>query len=153
MRISSVVPFGVDHQVNTHDIYVKSGKDTYRIPKRTAIGYNVKHIQQTGDCNNKEHWIKTGMQIYLNNWLYKNKNNEIKFKLNESFVSFGIGRRDCVGKTLAIKELSIIIGHLLMNYQFELHNKNQTLKYSTGITSVVDPPIPIKIKRFPSNNL
>jgi len=116
-----------------------------KLCKKDGICYNVQYTHQE---STNETWIRknnNGLNICLENWLYKDNNGNTQFKMNESFIGFGIGRRDCVGKMLAIKELLVIFGHLLINFKWELTNKNQTIKHTAGITVMIDPPIPVKI--------
>ena len=145
IRISSVVPFGVAHQLREDEyITLDNGKE-YKLPKDSPILYNVQYIHQKSKNTS---WIKNGTEICLDNWLFKDNNGNNEFKINDSFISFGIGRRDCVGKMLAVKELYVIIGHLLLNYKWEFTNPNQKIRYGAGITIMVDPPIPVKIQKI-----
>ena len=86
MRISSVAKIGLPHYT-TDDIEVDLGNQKYIIPKNCGIVYNIEsnHIKRTD-----ENWKKTGKEIYLENWI--NEENG-KFEQNESWITFGFGRR------------------------------------------------------------
>ena len=76
----------------------------------------------------------------------------IRFVVNESFVAFGVGKRDCVGRQLAMKEILYTLGYLLMNYKISFENKEDmkrdilSIRANNGITAFLDPQIPIKLE-------
>ena len=89
----------------------------------------------------------------MENWLKKstNKDDEYLFYQNESFITFGYGKRDCVGKQLAMKELRILFGYLLLNYKLSLKDPNQEIMDSGGNGLGVNrltPPIPVVIQKI-----
>ena len=79
----------------------------------------------------------------------------LRFTMNESFIGFGVGKRDCVGRQLAMKEIQFTLGHLLLNYKISLMNekedinKNITLMRETNmVTAYLHPSIPIKLVKI-----
>ena len=68
---------------------------------------------------NEQYGLKYN-QICLENWL--NEENG-QFYQNPSFIAFGHGRRDCIGKQLALKEMRVILGYLLLHYNFSIEEK------------------------------
>eukprot|EP01083_Nonionella_stella_P243107 847420_1 len=144
LRVSSVVPIGVEHSNNYKDVWIEAADRKYCIPKGSRVHYNVAFVHK---WSANEHWIQNGDEVCLDNWLVYDKNGDPHFVKNESFVSFGVGRRDCVGRLLAVKELAIIFGHLILNYELSLQDKSIEIKANMNITSVIDPPIPVEISR------
>ena len=63
-------------------------------------------------------------------------------------MQFGIGSRNCVGMSLAIKELNIVLSNLVLNYKFKfpdyLKNKNINIKF--GLARVIDPEMPLIVE-------
>jgi len=96
----------------------------------------------------EEKWVNSSGEMCLENWINKDTK---KFEMNESFFTFGTGRRDCVGKTLAIKELYIIMAYLFLNYRFTFKNKediNKPIKTFFNGVNQIDPPMAVTITRL-----
>lgn len=153
MRISSVAKVGLPHWT-TNDIeidvgsVINDGSDDnddkkYIIPSNSVILYHIEacHIERKD-----ENWKKTGKEIHLENWLNKNG----KFEKNDSWITFGFGRRDCVGRELAMKEIHIVMAYLLLNYKLEIGNENDKTREITykfnGVKSI-QPPIGIIVTK------
>ena len=83
-------------------------------------------------------------EMCLENWL----NETGSFKPNKSELTFGHGYRDCVGKMLAMKELHIVIGYLLLNYKFEFEDKNQEIKTTNRGVNLILPEIGLKVEEI-----
>ena len=107
-------------------------------------------IQIYGGDN--ENWKQTnGDKIFLENFLTEDEDGGLRFVVNESFIAFGVGRRDCVGRQLAMKEIQYTLGYLLMNYKLSLNEKYMNaditdLRGSNVITAFLDPQIPIMLE-------
>ena len=105
---------------------------------------------------NKNSWNKDidPMKLDLNYWLKKNeKSGKISFKNNLNSMPFSVGgSRDCLGQSLARKELIAFLANLILNYQIEAQNgdsKSVNIQYKMGATFVVEPQIPVRIyKRY-----
>ena len=130
LRISAVAPMGVPHHVKK-DTNVTINDKIYFLPKNSLININIDYIQR--GVSRKEHWKNRdyGLRmddICLENWLRKidnnNDNDNYKFEMNESFITFGCGMRDCVGQQLAIKELHLVLGYLILFYKFRVVDGN-----------------------------
>ena len=92
-----------------------------------------------------ENWVNGKQEICLENWL----DSEGQFKPNKSEMTFGHGYRDCVGKMLAMKEMHIVMGYLLMNYKFEFdHPDKVDIKKTEVGVSVIKPAIGVKISKY-----
>ena len=65
-------------------------------------------------------------------------------------MPFSMGRRDCPGQSLAIKELYAFFGNLLLKYEILPPNGNPNdinIEYTFGdVTFAVKPKIPVVIK-------
>ncbi|PIO54936.1 hypothetical protein TELCIR_23689, partial [Teladorsagia circumcincta] len=56
-------------------------------------------------------------------------------KLDQKAVAFGLGKRSCLGESLAQEELYLIIGNLLLRYKISadpLHMPSMTATNETG---------------------
>eukprot|EP01084_Bolivina_argentea_P130714 230757_1 len=151
LRISSLTQLGVAHYLNNDIFYRMDNGKQYKLAKGNLVMYNVDYIH----CYSKnEKWrydlFTNGNAICLENWLkitVKENTKNIQFYMNESFMAFGYGARDCVGKQLAKKELRIVFAFLLLNYQFSLKDPNQKIKTKgNGLGSnSIEPQIPVII--------
>eukprot|EP01084_Bolivina_argentea_P118213 209788_1 len=103
IRVSSVVKMGTPHYAN-NDILVKTApNEQICIPKGTVIMYNIELIHKN---NERENWVDSSSHLCLENWINLKTN---KFQKNESFMTFGAGRRSCVGQDLAVKEMYLVM--------------------------------------------
>ena len=159
LRVHSVVSRGVPHVCNkTIDIQFKNKK--YVIPKGSIIMFNALYINTNG-----KFWDRDGDKsrkndddiFDLGHWLNKESG---KFEMNNNFVGFGTGRRDCVGKHLAINILRRLMVLFLINFKVYGPNgpsagsvdvdQNIDPKFKAGFTRILDPAIPIMLQ--PRNN-
>ncbi|XP_042884303.1 cytochrome P450 2L1-like [Penaeus japonicus] len=93
LRISSLVPFGIMHSAN-EDTQLAG----YTIPKGTAVTSAFSEIHF-----DSQHWDQP-KKFMPERWL----DAEGKFSgKRDGFLPFGIGRRSCIGETLARMELFI----------------------------------------------
>ena len=70
--------------------------------------------------------------------------------LNDKFVLFGVGKRDCVGRSVAIKALFAIFGLMMTKYKFIANNNKPNemdIKQEWGLSISVQPPIPINLDK------
>lgn len=117
----------------------------YIIEKNTNIEANFGYIL----LNNKK--LGFDMKVNLNNWLKKDETNgKLVFVNNKNSMPFSMGRRDCPGQSLAIKELYAFFGNLLLKYQvspIDNNPDNISIGYTFGdVTFAVKPKVPVVIK-------
>ena len=150
LRISSVAYLGVQHCVNEDKYIIYNGKE-YKIPKQIFLLTDMNYIHHYNSNDNNSTWNKSidGDKIVLENWL----SDDGRFIKNESFVGFGVGRRDCAGRQLAMKEVQYILGYLLMKYEFTLENPESVgnlcqRKKGTFATVFLSPPVGVKIQKL-----
>ena len=94
--------------------------------------------------------ISDPSQFDINRWInVKNDSKStqhLQFHNNINSMPFGIGVRQCLGQTMATKELYIFLANLLINYHFVLDDdQNVQIKYQTGHTKKVAPQVPVKV--------
>ncbi|TRY72131.1 hypothetical protein TCAL_13034 [Tigriopus californicus] len=91
-----------------------TGKDTklggYDIPRGTRIFTHIYHIM-----HDKDYWTNPD-EFFPERFLDK----EGKFQMDERSVPFGIGKRQCLGKTLAQNELFLFVAGLFQAFNFDL---------------------------------
>ena len=100
------------------------------------------------DWNDNDKILKEeNNSIHLEYWL--NKENENKFKMNDNFNIFGVGKRDCLGQSLAIKAMYAIFGLMINNYKFRAQNDKpdeMNIKQVWGLSLAIEPPIGLLVE-------
>eukprot|EP01084_Bolivina_argentea_P158305 275770_1 len=145
IRVSSITMIGLPHYA-ANDIYVNSDNKRYCIPKGCVILYMTEVMHKYTE--NRENWVNSSNEMCLENWINKNTK---KFEINQSFMTFGSGRRDCVGRNFALKQLYIIMAYLLLNYKFSFKNqsdKEKEIKTMFNGVNVIDPPIGVVVEHL-----
>ena len=143
LRISSVNATGTPHVTNReHIIHINQKKIV--IPKFTICHSNTYFIQKYLDWNDTNKVYKQeNNEIHLDYWL-----NDGKFKVNDNFVLFGVGTRNCGGKSLALKAIYTIFGLMINKYKFKAENhNNMNIKQGWSHTLYIDPPIGIYVEK------
>ena len=177
LRISCVAATGVPHQIRKN-IIIEHNNKKYLLPKDSLIHYNTFFIQKkqlwdpiadTEDINNitgSSRIINNNINnnnkllgrdnngielenncIHLEYWLNKNNNN--KFELNNNFILFGTGLRDCVGQSYAKKTIYAIFGMLILKYKFIPPNNDTNLinlKQKWGLVQSIENNINISFQ-------
>jgi len=122
----------------------------YNIPANTVVfinnWYTMEHSKEEG-------WIEPPAEFHLDNWLTVDESSKKPvFKMKDPWVRFGIGRRDCVGRELAMKQVMTCIGNILLRYELELSSeyvggqKDFTFA-SNGLTYKLTPQVGIYVKK------
>eukprot|EP01084_Bolivina_argentea_P292013 501933_1 len=113
LRIGCVAPVGVPH-VTKKDYSVKINDKIVVVPKMTLVHSNTYYMQKYVDWTNNKTLSVENNDIHLEYWLDSDK----RFKMNDNFVLFGVGKRDCVGRTIAMKILYSIFALFICKYKF-----------------------------------
>ena len=150
LRISCVAATAVPHFTNKDHIINVDGNKMI-IPKNTMCHTNAyfmhKYMDWNDDNNNNNNKIldKSNDNIHLEYWLDENNN----FKMNDNFVMFGVGKRDCAGRGLAMKSLFATIGLMITRYRFKWNHdrKDKNIAQSWGVVSCIYPKIPIFVEK------
>ena len=155
LRLSSVATYGFPRRaikaipVQIYDDILKKDIDVI-IPKNSVIMGNIPYANKCSpywkEYNTNKSNNKYG-EINLDAWLETTNNGNKVFKMNNNFVSFSIGKRNCIGMSLALKEIQCFFAHMIMNYKFSLSNANQEITQSWGVIRRIDPEIGIIIKK------
>ena len=146
LRIAAVGPTGLPHfTTKKHNINV-NGKE-YVIPAGCFCHQNTYYMQKYLDwANHNKPLNEENNDIHLEYWLDENG----KFKMNQNFILFGVGKRDCVGKGLAMKAIFAMYGILLQKYKFSAPNNDPNsinIKQRWGLVQKIDPPIAILVTK------
>ena len=70
--------------------------------------------------------------------------------MNDNFVLFGVGKRNCVGQSLVIKAMYAVFGLMINKYKFRPENNDyqgMEIKQRWDLILPVDPPIGIHVDR------
>eukprot|EP01084_Bolivina_argentea_P038006 70268_1 len=105
----------------------------YNIPKGAYLIGNHFAINHS-----KKYWEKPN-EFYIDHFLDKNG----KFKMNKNICTFGIGMRNCMGQSLAVKNLYLLFGYLILRYKFEAENKS----YIDSLNHI--PTVGVGVKSIP----
>ncbi|BFZ12387.1 hypothetical protein BsWGS_15427 [Bradybaena similaris] len=129
-RIASIVPFSLIHMC-TADVTVRG----YVIPKGTRIFPNLDAV-----LLDKKTWGDP-----LNFRPERFLDSEGNLVVPEQFVPFSLGRRVCLGESLAKMELFLFLSALIQRFEFLPADPNNlpTFKSVFGITSA---PMPFEIR-------
>jgi len=112
----------------------------YTMPKDTTIYVNLGYMAKS-----------EVLEFNINNWLkYDEINKTYKYESNHpNIFPFSLGKRACPGEILALGELHIGVGCLILNYKFKSAVKEEEMEIKTRceLTQVIVPKIPVKVER------
>ena len=116
----------------------------YGMPEGSLIATNAIAIGR-----NPRNWIKdydenkhkdTDMkEIHFEFWLDEH-GQFIKQKNSSSFFAFAFGKRDCVGQTLAMKEIIIVLAMVFMKYRVSTQDGKSDFEVETTFAGAVTEP-------------
>ena len=143
LRVTSAVPLGLTHYCD-EEITIDYKNKQYTIPKNSTIMMNVLHT------NTLPKYWDSESRFDISNWLNEKTN---KFEMNNKFAGFGIGRRDCAGKHLAINIIRRLVVLILIN--FNVYGPNGAsnfgvdpainIEFKQSFTRSVDPTVPVML--------
>ena len=121
----------------------------YIIQKGSNIEANIGYLTRY----NKNIWNlhNDPIRMDLNYWLkFDEINKSYKFVNNRNSIPFSVGGRACPGKGISYKAVEAFMGNFILKYQIiatkSIDYKN--IKFTFGsITSLVDPQMPVSIKK------
>lgn len=131
LRMCTIAPLGIPH-ATTDDVMLRD----FFIPKGTVVFANLYSVSF-----DKQFW--TNPEEFQPERFLTN-NNDLNQEKAEYVLSFGAGRRRCLGEFLAKMELFIFFTTLLQRCNFEML---EGVHYSLeGVTSLTNKNVPYKIK-------
>ena len=104
MRLYPVAASGVERRILADTPYKE-----FTIPKGSTAVINFFAMFRTG--------ISDGDKFIPERW---DSENPEYAKLNELFIPFSAGRRNCIGQALALLELKLVLATLYYSYDFEI---------------------------------
>ena len=96
----------------------------YILPANWSVAPNIAYFNMT----DKSSWNLSNdtMELNLNYWLKKNdQTGKVRFNVNNegrSMASFSTGKRECLGQSLARKELKCFMANIMLNYKISAVN-------------------------------
>jgi len=119
LRYIPIGPLGIQHSC-TEDVNVNIDDKLYIIPKDSVVMANIEYLSF---C--QKSWGDDADKFSLDRWLTTNDDDkkQLKFVLNDNELAFSVGRRNCVGKSLALKNLEMAIANWVLNYSFQWNDK------------------------------
>ncbi|XP_059169543.1 cytochrome P450 2J4-like [Physella acuta] len=134
-RIASILP------IITYECTADTSFETYTIPKGTQIATNLDLILRDkkiwGDPEN----FRPGRFIDV----------EGKLRTPEEFIPYSVGRRVCIGESLARMEMYLYMAILFQKFKIlpEDANNMPSLEDTAGLTA---PPLPYRLRAVPRLN-
>mmetsp|Transcript_73419 Transcript_73419/g.117016 ORF Transcript_73419/g.117016 Transcript_73419/m.117016 type:complete len:306 (+) Transcript_73419:1-918(+) len=120
LRTSRLIRCGLARVIKREGAEIEWKGNTYVLPKGGLLSYDIDYVSAKSA---KENWKMDEdgkvKEFDLDNFVDENG----RFKLNESLISFGFGARDCPGKAFAIKFIVMNAAYLIMNYQVAFGDK------------------------------
>ena len=90
-------------------------------------------------------WGENPCQFNIYHWInmIHESNGETRqtFVKNPNSLPFSIGKRDCLGKTLAMKAIKLILAKLFLKYKFTFENENKDIVYRYMFVKEIHPKI------------
>ena len=90
-------------------------------------------------------------KVHFEFWMDEN-GQFVKQKNSSSFFAFHFGKRDCVGQTLAMKELIIVLAMIFMKYKVSTKEGGSDFEIETGFSGILNEP-KIQLLRFEHRNV
>merc|ERR1712241_1283910 len=85
------------------------------VPKWTVLHPNIFYMSKWTDWRNGKSLAEENNALHLEYWLDAETG---KFKMNDRFMVFSVGKRDCVGRSLAMKSMYAMFALFLQRYRF-----------------------------------
>ena len=132
LRFNNIAPVSQFRQMNKKDLKIAG----YNIPKGCIIVMNI-----TGIHFNKEYFGTDCYEFNMFRWI----NDKKHFKTNTGFILFGLGLRNCVGQSLALREIYSVLAPLLYRYKFTKPNNITKYNIPQNWFSFTIPQLPLKV--------
>ena len=151
MRIYGIGPVSVPRTC-IKDTYIvnNNNQKKYLIQKNSIIVANMIGLNSKNSKSNIKIWGKNVDKFDIYRFIDDNG----KFKYNDNFHLFSFGRRDCPGRSLAMKDIILIVSNLIINYKFKpVNNDLEKFKFDfknnkkTFIFWKFDPVLKLSITR------
>eukprot|EP01084_Bolivina_argentea_P305189 527218_1 len=148
LRIYPPAPMAGFRQMNYDGFTIdatKYGGDIYNVPKKSYVGVNISTVGR-----DPKYWIKNYDKMgdknvdmekpHLEFWL--DDKGMFNSKQNSAlFLAFSLGRRDCVGQALAMKQLMVVLAVIFMKYKVTHPNGKTEFEIKSTLKSVMEPII------------
>lgn len=126
MRLASLVPFGIFHST-TNDVTLRG----YKIPKDTMVLMNIYSA-----LRDKEYW-KPDPETFRPERHIDSNGKIIK---HDPMLTFSVGKRVCIGETLARNELFLWVTSLFQNFSVTPDPEKPNISLEPIVTWILLPP-------------
>jgi len=140
LRHSSIVPMSVPHRAK--ETFQIRG---YTIPKNTIIYPVLRYIMRDPD-----YWQKPD-EFDPERFLTTNKDGKTILSNQEKLIAFGIGKRVCLGESLARQELFLIFIRMLQKFQIIPVEGEEIPKQEDASRGIIHCPPKFNVKFIPRN--
>ena len=124
------------------------GEPKYKLPIGTmpiinvaAIGVNPKYWIK--DYDEKKHGKINMNEIHFDFWMEDGK--FVRQKNGDNFFAFHVGKRDCIGQSLAMKELMIVLAMIFMKYEIKSVDGKTDFEIPVSFNGLVLEPVSDKV--------
>jgi cytochrome P450 len=138
-RYASILPLGVFHRTTEH----VADFGGFTIPKDTIVIPNFYAAM-------RDPAVWTAPEEFLPDRFLAQDQHRLNVVVPEAFLPFGIGKRVCLGQSLARLELFLMVSCLLQKFQIGTvpNEPKPEIAYSTGLTLVLKPHSLLLTRRF-----
>ena len=137
-----IAALGLPHYT-TKDVSIEVEGKKVVIPKWTVLHQNNIYISKWSDWNDGNKPLqRENNDIHFEYWLDETG----KFKMNDMFVGFGVGKRDCVGRGLAFKSLYAMFAIFMLRYKFVAPNNDPDAMEIKQTFGIVPNTLPLGIQ-------
>lgn len=116
----------------------KRGQYYYILKDNFAIEANLGYIHLNE--------FSQASKFDLNKWIKHDKNGNLLFFNNIESMPFSFGRRDCAGRSFALKEIYLLLANLIVNYKFEVADPTVKIQFTDALVKIVKPEIPVHVR-------
>ena len=131
LRCANITPFALPHAVTTDDVILQE----HKIPKNVPILFNLDSVLKDPDIFENPLLFNPDRFIEIDGKVFRPK----------EFIPFGIGRRICLGKTVAMMELFLFLAAMIKQFDFVLP-EGQSEPDIQGVLGITHAPKPFKVR-------
>lgn len=137
--------------VDPDGITVKHGSSTVRLPKGTMLGVPIESIHYDEDIYPDAHRFDPFRFVAPQSqhdgpWKAESATGKPTTTSDDQFFGFGTSKNPCPGRFLAVHEIKLILGHILLNYDLE-YSKTKTQLTNLLALKVPKTDVTVRVRK------